>query len=251
MNRRTWMVAAGSVLLLTIGIASCTAWIAGEPPKVLDSAGLTEEEVARLGVREQYALVGDRYQELNDLVTKTQLQLYTGDWIATGTGTSYMTLRGSALSGALAGQATASNSYYLAQAWRLGHLPNSKAKLDEIKDAWVLQGWEATKVESDVTPGEFSVIGRSPEGPWVSVDILGDGIVIRAHSGVYWGDRDALAVAIWNIQQTERNEGVQWRPTKVNAEGHGLIRPGEYPPFPEWRSVALEERLEKSSRGAE
>lgn len=251
MNPRTWFVAAGSVILLAVAISGCTAWASQEIPEVLDSGGRSKSQAMQLGIREQYSLVGEHYRQLNDLVADTQLELYDGDWVASEMGTNYTTLRGSALSGALEGQATLDNSYYLARIWRLENLDDAESKLDEVKDYWNSLGWATTKAESGVTPGEFSVTGRVPAGPWMSIDMLQGGIVLRAHSGVYWGDRDALAVAIWNIQQTERSEGSEWRPSKVNAEGHGLIRPGEYPPFPQWRPEALWERIEESQLEAE
>lgn len=246
MNSRTWMVAAGAVVLSAVVLGGAMSWANREKPAVVDAGGQTAEDALSLDLRRQFDEVGKRYRELNDLISDTQLKIYVGEWVGPGGGTAFMVNRGSAFPSELNGEATASNSYYLKRIWKLESADNAEEYLDSIKQYWESKGWETSKQDSDVAPGEYWVTARSPEGHWISLDMFNGGLLMRAHSGVYWGDREALATAIWNIQQTELNEGTNWRPEKTNADGDGLIRPGEYPPFPEWRAVALEERMPKS-----
>lgn len=246
MSYRPWYLAAGACLLVAVAFAGCTAWVARDVPPVLDAAGASQEQAMQLPLVEQFELVGDRYRAFNDLVSGVQKDFIEGEWISAETTNVHMTMRGNAFTGALEGEATETNSYYLTRFWRLDDVGDAETKLDELKDKWDKQGWTTMKSDSDIHPGEFEITATSPEGSHFILDMARSGINLKAYSGIYWGDRKALATAIWNIQQNERNEGTDWRPKKVNSDGYGLIRPGEYPPYPAWNDVAYKERLEKS-----
>lgn len=195
---------------------------------------------------EQYALVAQRYRELNETVAATQLEVHPGEWIASGPVGYLMAMRGNEFSGALEGEATERNSYYLKAFWRLEDVANAEAMLDTAVHFWDEQGWETSKIQSEIVPGEFDVSGVAPNGTQLGLSMMSGGVELTAFSGVYWGDREALAAAIWNIMQNGRNEGIDWRPERINDEGQGLIRPGEYAPYPDWNDIAYAERLEES-----
>lgn len=251
MRQRSWYTIAGAGVLAAVAFAGCTAWVSREIPPVLDAGGVSQELAMLASLPEQFALVAQRYRSFNELISHTQTELYAGEWIGAGGGSSFMTMGGGVFTGALEGEADDKNSYYLTTFWRLENVTDAERKLDAAKEYWEDQGWETSKVESEIVPGEFDVSGHAPDGTQIGLSMMGSDVDLTAYSGVYWGDREALAAAIWNIMQNERNEGIDWRPERVNAEGYGLIRPGEYAPYPAWHDIAYAERLEESPLWAE
>lgn len=251
MRQRSWYTIAGAGVLAAVAFAGCTAWESRELPPVLDAAGVAQEQAMQSSLPEQFALVAQRYRAFNEIVTETQLGVHQGEWIASGPMGNFMTMGGDGLSSALAGQADGDNSYYLDAFWRLDNVDAPEAKLEAAQARWESEGWVTSKDESDVTPGAFRVTATAEDGTWLALSMMRGSISLTAYSGVYWGDREALAAAIWNIMQNERNEGIGWRPERVNAEGYGLIRPGEYAPYPAWHDIAYAERLEESPLWAE
>lgn len=246
MTGRRWYTAAGACLVVAAVFAGCTAFLARDVPPVLDSGGQSEAQAMGRPLREQFTLVEERYLKFNDLVADTQREFYAGEWIDAGASNAQMTMRGSAFTGALNGEATEANSYYLTRFWRLENTPNAEIRLGAVAAHWKRKGWKVLKSRNILNPEEIEVAMSTSDGTQIALDMARGGINLTAYSGVYWGDRAALANAIWNIQVTERIEDSDWRPENFNAEGDGLIRPGEYPPFPGWRAVALEDRIEES-----
>lgn len=246
MKHAGWFIGAGICLVSALGFASCAALVARGPEPVLDAAEMTQEEVAEIPLQGQFDLVAEHYRIFNDTVSESQRVVHDGDWVSAESTNVFMTLRGSNFNGALKGKETKDNSYHLTRYWLLEDVADAEAKLDKVKAFWDQLGWDTGKRDSDVIPGEFHVSGKAADGTLIMIDMMGSDLALKAYSGVYWGDRKALSKAIWNIQQNERNEGIEWWPERVNEDGYGLIRPGEYPPYPAWNDVAYEERLEAS-----
>ncbi|MHA3682927.1 hypothetical protein ACXR2W_01535 [Leucobacter sp. HY1908] len=246
MNHKNWYIGAGVCLVSAVLFAGCTAWAAKGPAPVLDAAGLTFEEAVEPSLPEQFANVAERYRALNDLVADTQKQLEPGEWIDASTTNPFMTLAGDEIGGNLGAKAKKDNSYYIRRSWDLAPVLDSDARIDRARAFWESNGWSSARTDSEITPGNYRVTTTTPDGTWLALDLMDGEITLTAFSGVYWGDREALSNAIWNIQQNERNEGIEWWPERVNEDGNGLIRPGEYPPYPAWNEVAYEEHLEMS-----
>lgn len=246
MKQHRWFLIAGAGVLAAVAFGSCTAWVSRETAPVLDAGGASQEIAMQGTLPEQYALAAQRYRELNETVAATQREIHPGEWIASGTTGNFMTLSGDAFSSALNGEASAENSYYLEAFWRLEGVTSPEGKLEAAQARWKAKGWETTRDESDIMPGSFRVTTMTDDGTWIALSMMDGGVNLTAFSGVYWGDREALAAAIWNIMQNGRNEGTDWRPKRFNSEGQGLIRPGEYAPYPDWNDIAYAERLEES-----
>ncbi|MBP1327066.1 hypothetical protein JOF28_002298 [Leucobacter exalbidus] len=246
MTNRRWYLAAGLVALLAVAVGSCTAWTQREIPPVRDAAGVTEVESQELTVREQFDLVHERYELFNDQISVTMSQIHPGEWKLPNSSNGAMVMEGNAFRGALKGEGTAANSYYLSRFWRLDDVANGEAKLREAKQRWEELGWKTEMYDSDIYPGEYRASAITSDGAWIALDMLRDGLNVTAYSGVYWGDTETLRRAIWNIQQSERDEGTRWRPEKIDDNSNGYLMAGEYPPFPEWRAAALGPRLPDS-----
>lgn len=237
MRVRSWYVIAGTGVLVAIAFAGCTAWVSREAPPILDAAGTTQEIALEASLPEQYSLAAQRYRTLNELVTETQLEVHPGEWNSSASTGLFMTLRGDAISSALRGHATAENSYYLEAFWRLENVDAPESLLKAAQEYWATKGWATSKDESQVSPGSFRVTATAEDGTWIALSMVAGDINLTAFSGVYWGDQEALADAIWNIIQHERDEGTGWQPERVDAEGNGVIRPGEYAPYPNWDPI--------------
>ena len=246
MKHKNWYIGAGVCLSSALIFAGCTAWAAKGPVPALDAAGLTLEEGMTPALPEQFERVAERYRSLNDLVAETQRLVEPGEWIDASSINPFMTLAGDEIGGGLGAKAKKENSYYLRRSWDLQAVPNPGERIERAQKLWERNGWEPVRTDSEITPGNYRVTARASDGTWLALDLMDGEISITAFSGVYWGDRKALSKAIWNVQQNERNEGIEWWPERVNEDGYGLIRPGEYPPYPAWNDVAYEERLEAS-----
>ncbi|WP_336990979.1 hypothetical protein [Leucobacter sp. VD1] len=187
---------------------------------VRDVAGLARSEVERMPLGEQFALLGERYDRLQDLLAEAQMQVSGDKW-------KYLT-RGMAPEnglfapgGALPG-AGGEDSYYLG-ADRAIELPGAvgdRADLDSMLAYFDAQGWEYQI--NDVAEFHHEVYADTGDGYRLEYRVQANGwYVMSVSAGPFWGSDSVLTAEIVKRTPDEAFEDE-------------LTVPGVRVPFPAW-----------------
>lgn len=192
----------------------------------MDAAQKTQSEAEQLTLEQQFGLLGDRYERMQDLLLDTQLRIADADtswvWISSGVAPSQGNVAPTALAGG-----NANNSYFLdaRRAIRLPGASGVRSDLDPVIDFFSERGWEA-EVEED--PGNaWNVRARTDDGYLVRYSVQQNGQYnLAIFSGTFWGDTQGLLGA-----------AIERVPKDQLATEESL--PGEFAQFPKWSDPVL------------
>ncbi len=204
-----------AILVLTIGVSGC----AGIGGRDVDAAGMTQEEVERLPLEQQFNLLGERYQAMQELMTHAQRVVSPNVWTWTSHG--FYPGSGDAQRWSMRG-ATSKNSYYLSMS-RTIKLPGANGAVEDAElmaEYFEAQGWSTTLRQ--VEARRYRVEAMTDEGFWFEYKMRAHGqYSLGLHSKVFWCDRDALSSAVID---------------RIPEERFGVEEslPGEFIPFPKW-----------------
>ncbi|QYH36038.1 hypothetical protein [Salinibacterium sp. M195] len=185
-----------------------------------DAAGLTQAEVGKLSVKEQFELVEQRTEHLQELLTETQEQVSTDQWTWVVKGA--IPKSGNGAPGSVSGS-TRENSYYL-EAVRAVYQEGASGAQEDIEPMlsyFESKGWEASVGEH--TEGHaYLVRAETGDGYRLNYRVQPDGSYsVSVISEMFWGDYTALLAAVADRIPDE-------------AADVDESLPGVYIPFPQW-----------------
>ena len=199
-----------------------------------DAAGMTRGEVARLSMKEQLDLLGERYARAQELMTAAQLQVSDGvwGWNSPGIGADSGPVAWDPLP-----EVAMENAYYLDMR-RSIHPPGAVGDREDAEpmyEYFASQGWDTELVEIpdelDLDSGQFEVNAFTEDRFFLSYQVQPNGqynLLVR--SSMYWtaGDRNDL-----NIEVLHRvPKGGFFPPGEESL-------PGVYTPYPKWSDPKL------------
>ena len=193
---------------------------------------MTEEESLSKPLEEQYALAGERYDELQQRLAAMQQDIYGGEWRSRGVNFEALSGSGFALGGKLVGD-TRDNSYFYSIFRNYVYDDSTHVTLEAVRQMWAKRGWDVT--EEPMAPGNTRLTVTAPDGYWYEARDWNKGeFELAVHSPVYWGDYDPLITSIGDRRRAEdagRAHGDTFDPDEDN---YVTLLPGVYRPFPAW-----------------
>ena len=215
---RSLFAALAVTVVLALGVTGCTAnggeFMRGSGER--DAGGLTPAEVG--GLEEQFDLVREREERMQELLTEAQLQISEGVW-------NWGQKGGGPITGpnvwAVAGM-NLDNSYYLnIMRWIAPEgATGDKRDLEPMAEYFATKGWETTLRE--VGSGDSELLADTGEGYVLGWRVKDNGTYnMEIMSKSYWGDARELLHAVGD---------------RVPPETYEIEEsvPGLYLPFPEW-----------------
>lgn len=229
-NAMTGLVAA----VLVLGLAACsegTTKMTNNGSQ--DAAGMTRSEVADLGPEKRFDLMGERYSQMQELLTEAQQQVSTDSWNWL-TGGVAGPMPGPSAVDSLPG-ASEKDSYYLEMTRSINPAgaAGDRADAEPVAAFFESRGWtsEIVEVKDELDLGfhRFEAQATTPDGYYVRYEVQENGQYnMTVQSGVFWGDRAELT---GNVSYRIPEDGF--------FPAEGASAPGVYIPFPKWTDPKL------------
>lgn len=204
-----------------LAIAACI-WVlsgcaTGGDRMSVDAAGLTQEDVARMSLHEEFDRYRQHYERMQQVLSSAQLRMHDGEWRWT-MGDRVPGIGGDGVA-PLVGSTT-ENSYDLraSRVWSAPDAGNDRRELRPMIDYFEDQGWPWR----ERTLGKDHDVWAVTEDGWhIQYLVVDNGNhALTVYSELFWTN-DGLAL-------TEAIGG------RNDAEYPEQSLPGEYPPFPKW-----------------
>ncbi|MBF4614105.1 hypothetical protein [Curtobacterium sp. VKM Ac-1376] len=206
-----------TVMTAALALGLLTGCAAGGDQMPADAAGLTQDDVAKMSLHQEFDAYRDHYQHMQRLLRDAQLQVHDGEW-EWGGGDRVPLIGGDGVA-PLPGSDT-SNSYDMRSGrhWSPPKATGRERDLQPMVDYFTDQGWH---IEKRTLTGDHEVWGITGDGWQLIYTAQSNGrYSLEVYSEPFWtNDADALSEAVGG-----RND----------ADYPERSLPGIYPDFPEW-----------------
>lgn len=215
---RTVLAVVSALMLITL--TGCVGkWY------TMDSAGLTQAKVEEMSLKEQYELLSQRFERMEELLTEAQLSVSDGEWERHDVG-----LIGDGTYGptSLAG-GTYLNSYYLSttRSIFLESATGGIEDLDPILEHFKTNDWKVTITTQELSSTIHKAKALTDDGWHIIYSVQENGQYnLKVVSDPFWGTHLELQMA-----KTDR----------MGDRGPSVSVPGVLPPFPKWEDPIVSE----------